>query len=276
MSYATWLLDALRNEGVNVIPLSGWETRGRGPMGEIKGIMNHHTAGPKDATGTPSLRLIANGRPGFVGGGRTYPPLPGPLSQLYLATNGDCHLVAAGRCNHAGEGVWEGVVTGNLSFIGMEMENAGDGTDDWPREQYEAAIKVNAGVLRHLYPATPPSSAVRWACGHKEYARPRGRKIDPALPMDQFRLDVQRQLSGSPIVPTLTVGQTKVMAAPVQHSMLRLGDRGASVSQLQALLGIKADGIFGPDTKLAVEQFQRTHGLVVDGKVGPKTWGELL
>jgi len=35
------------------------------------------------------------------------------------------------------------------------------------------------------------------------------------------------------------------------------------------------DGKMGPRTKQAVMEFQRAKGLKVDGKVGPKTWGEL-
>jgi GH24 family phage-related lysozyme (muramidase) len=46
-----------------------------------------------------------------------------------------------------------------------------------------------------------------------------------------------------------------------------------------ALLGYdvgKADGIAGPRTIAAVKNFQKDHGLVVDGKVGPKTQHALL
>lgn len=35
------------------------------------------------------------------------------------------------------------------------------------------------------------------------------------------------------------------------------------------------DGKMGPKTRQAIKEFQRTKGLVVDGKVGSKTWGEL-
>lgn len=50
-----------------------------------------------------------------------------------------------------------------------------------------------------------------------------------------------------------------------------LGDRGKSVKELQAALGIKADGDFGPITDKAVRTFQMQHNLLVDGKVGEKT-----
>ena len=56
---------------------------------------------------------------------------------------------------------------------------------------------------------------------------------------------------------------------------LRLGAHGATVAHLQSILGIRADGIFGPATLAAVIRFQRDHRLGVDGVVGPATWAAL-
>ena len=39
--------------------------------------------------------------------------------------------------------------------------------------------------------------------------------------------------------------------------------------------GLETDGIFGQATEQAVRSFQSTHGLEVDGIVGPMTWGML-
>jgi peptidoglycan hydrolase-like protein with peptidoglycan-binding domain len=35
------------------------------------------------------------------------------------------------------------------------------------------------------------------------------------------------------------------------------------------------DGVIGPRTKKAIEEFQKANGLKVDGRVGPKTWAIL-
>jgi hypothetical protein len=78
----------------------------------------------------------------------------------------------------------------------------------------------------------------------------------------------------------------KLLAAFIFHShgaprtdspqpTLRLGDRGQAVIDLQTLLGIKADGDFGPKTKAAVVAFQKKHALLADGIVGRGTWGAL-
>ena len=57
---------------------------------------------------------------------------------------------------------------------------------------------------------------------------------------------------------------------------LQLGSSGALVAQVQKVLGIPADGIFGLQTDAAVRRYQARAGLRVDGIVGPATWGALF
>lgn len=55
------------------------------------------------------------------------------------------------------------------------------------------------------------------------------------------------------------------------HSGVRAGDV-ARVKQIQHSVGVKADGKFGPATAKEVRDWQRSHKLVADGKVGVRTW----
>lgn len=247
----TWLADVLRAAGLKVVEVDGWETRGRAEMGTVKGVLLHHTAGAAEGD-APSLNLIVKGRK----------DLPGPLSQLVLGRSGTFYIVAAGRCNHAGAGSWHGVTNGNSELIGIEAENMGTGKDPWPIAQISAYEEGIAAILKHIR-----ANSVM-AAGHKEYATPRGRKIDPAFDMVTFRDNVGHIMAGDPLAASN-------MPAPADptRSMLRLGDQGASVRVLQAALGMKVpDGAFGPITEAAVKAYQKKAGLVVDGRVGPKTW----
>lgn len=71
-----------------------------------------------------------------------------------------------------------------------------------------------------------------------------------------------------PKVPTSTLSEVPISA----RTMLRQGSRGADVVVWQRVIGAAQDGIFGPLTDKGTRGFQREHGLVVDGIVGPKTW----
>jgi len=63
--------------------------------------------------------------------------------------------------------------------------------------------------------------------------------------------------------------------------VVKQGSQGHPVPALQYLLRdrghhVTVDGIFGPKTEAAVEQFQVADQLHVDGIVGPQTWGALV
>lgn len=45
---------------------------------------------------------------------------------------------------------------------------------------------------------------------------------------------------------------------------------------VQRIVGVKADGKFGKDTKRAVIEWQRKHQLIADGEVGIDTWKKML
>jgi hypothetical protein len=254
-----WLPSVLREAGLKVATEPGWEDRGRGDVGEIFGVICHHTAGSRNGN-MPSLNLLVKGRS----------DLPGPLAQLGLGRDGTFYVIAAGRCNHAGAGLWQGLTNGNSNFIGIEAENTG-GSDDfpWPKVQEEAYHRGVAAILKHI------GRNFDFCAGHKEYARPRGRKPDPGLDMIRFRSSVEAILNGSAPPPVLIppVEPARPDGTPGRPT-LRRGDTGEFVRQLQTKLGVPPDAVatFGPQTEAAVRAFQRQHGLVPDGIVGPKTW----
>jgi peptidoglycan hydrolase-like protein with peptidoglycan-binding domain len=246
-----WLPQVLRAAGLKVAETPGWADRGRGEMGDVRGVVCHHTATATAAPGNmPSLALLIQGRS----------DLPGPLAQLGLGRDGTFYVIAAGRANHAGEGAWAGV-SGNSRFIGIEGENAGTREAmPWPDVQMDAYRRGVAAILRKL--GTDESMC----CGHREYAPKR--KIDTLFDMDEFRSSVRALLQGTgatrPLIPALDANG---------RPTLQRGARGDDVTVLQTTIGVvPPDGVFGPNTEAALRAWQRTHELVPDGICGPATW----
>lgn len=54
--------------------------------------------------------------------------------------------------------------------------------------------------------------------------------------------------------------------------ILKQGSKGNDVQRVQRAVGVNPDGLFGSETKKAVQAYQKRHGLVADGIVGEKTW----
>jgi N-acetyl-anhydromuramyl-L-alanine amidase AmpD len=254
----TWLPDVLLDAGLKVAEQPGWEARGRGEMGRVQGVMCHHTAGSRTGN-MPSLGIVTNGRP----------DLAGPLAQLCLGRDGTFFVVAAGRANHAGAGNWQGITSGNSGFIGIEAENtgqtAGPNAEPWPGVQLDAYRRGAAAIL------TKTRANAIMCCGHKEYALPMGRKPDPTFDMDDFRLRVAAIMAGAAPLPSV------VPAVDSENRpTLRRGATGDLVGLIQTKIGIPTTGSFDANTEAAVRRFQRDHGLVPDGIVGPRTWATLM
>lgn len=263
---ASRLERAVKNAGVKYKKVDGWSSRGHGGMGSIRSVICHHTAGPESGN-TPSLNVVTNGRPG----------LSGPLAQIFLARDGTVYLVAAGRAWHAGR--VRATAYQNSHAIGIEAENTGLSNDQpWPKHQMNAYAKLCKALADEFN--VPVSRVV----GHKEACSPAGRKIDPTFNMNSFRGKVAGAKGG--VSSDLGGSSGGRYGNPkkkykVGSRVMGLYDGGTDVNWLQRRLpkvGFPAgdvDGLFGRDTEKAVEAFQRSVGLTVDGLVGEKTLAAL-
>lgn len=74
---------------------------------------------------------------------------------------------------------------------------------------------------------------------------------------------------------------TSTSSSAIPHTLLKKGARGDEVKVLQRRLNElgyacgTVDGVFGGRTYAAVRAFQKDHGLLIDGEVGPQTWKAL-
>jgi hypothetical protein len=197
MARALWLPDVLSDAGLSVVAEPGWATRGSEDF-DPQIILWHHTAGPRVGD-FPSRNVLINGRPG----------LPGPLVQVGMSRSCVFHLIASGKANHAGVGEWQGF-SGNRQAIGLEVENVGTTAEPWTPKQIESMVTFSASISLHL-----DLAPIR-TCGHKEYARPAGRKIDPhTLDMKAMRRLVDKACHPSPHPPIVTAKDTPMV---VQHT----------------------------------------------------------
>lgn len=196
--WATWLKAALSADpfvAARLVEVSGWQTRGRPPAQfsfAPSGVIEHHTACFAKVGHDPQTCMngILNG----------HSDVPGPIAQLlitwtplgvkYTGSNlaPKVYLVAAGRANHAGTGVYSwGAPSGNGSSLGIEV----CGPSTWPDEVIELRERTTAAILRNR------SWPVSRVMTHHEYATPKGRKIDPSGPYrSQTNLTVNQPWNG--------------------------------------------------------------------------------
>lgn len=161
----------LRSYGLTVEEVHGWQTRGAELRSTPTVVVGHHTATSARAKGDlPTLGILRDGRP----------DLPGPLCQIGLGRNGTAYVLASGKANHAGRGQWGGTTNSALT-VGIEVEHPGTGP--WTPLQLDAFDRTAAALLAGL------GRTADDYCGHREWARPVGRKVDPG----GVDLDAQRQ-----------------------------------------------------------------------------------
>jgi peptidoglycan hydrolase-like protein with peptidoglycan-binding domain len=269
---------ALKAAGLNVETIDGWQLRAASSYSfEPVGIMLHHTASNAQSGNMPCKTLVLEGRR----------DLKGPLSQFTVGRDGLIVLNAAGRCHHAGRGMANRIEqlladveppdygqglydapragayrAGNKHFIGFECENDGVG-ERWSPELVDATVKACA-ALCVLYGWNPLTRVLM----HREWTK---RKIDPSARFPWRKMIADAVDSGDFEQP-----EQADPLPPQKQRTLRRGDIGPDVASMQKVLGITADGHFGPITETYVKRFQQKNKLSADGVVGPMTHAKLV
>lgn len=191
MSYVwqKWLADALRAEGCKVQEYDGWKSRGRpsstGSFDPTALLLHHTGTKTSDTNPCPTLSTCVHGRS----------DLPGPLCQVLIGYDGTCHVIAAGRANHAGECNGNGPTSqgdGNAQMIGFELDYSG--SQAVSDAQADATARASTAVLRHLV------RDASYCRGHKETSTTgkwdpgRHGSSDPAYDMSEVRQRIAERL----------------------------------------------------------------------------------
>jgi len=161
-----------RDAGLRVVEASGWTDRGR-TWSTLRPeyVVCHHTAATIDVD-----RVLIDGRS----------DLPGPLCNFALHGDDTVVLIASGLANHAG-----------VATISSDQAYGIEATGPTPAgafgpaafSNYDAYIVLVAAIRLHHGWGTGR------VVGHKEIARPLGRKIDPSFDMTAFRAAVTQRVA---------------------------------------------------------------------------------
>jgi peptidoglycan hydrolase-like protein with peptidoglycan-binding domain len=234
------------------------------------------------------------------GGSRNGQPINGVVIHHVAGTNGLRYVANANdRNSHptyhiANSGAVTGIVnperrpystggTPDPNAVTFEIDNSSTG-GDWPisAAALDSLIDVivfhasqspraNRGFAKNKPSVAQSEFFIAWHSQYKATACP-GPFIMSQL--DYIVDECNKRSSG--VAPTKPVQPaTTNTSKPALSGSLKIGSSGEVVRYVQSVLGIKADGQFGPITDKAVKAFQSANGLKVDGIVGPITYGRL-
>lgn len=212
--------DILRAVGLKVLELPGWKERGETDGGFTPiGLMFHHDGMELSGDADPSNDLNV---PQFM----SQNGIDG--SQKWVGRDGLWVMLAAGRKWHAGLGVgWKNVGRdeGNTKMDGLETDHTVPGNpryQPWSALQL-ASINLGVGAL---------CRARGWefsqCCGHMEYTRDTGRKVDPeGIDLNAWRRTISQSISvlqsayvtAGGTIPTIQGGFLMSLSDPEQKKL---------------------------------------------------------
>jgi hypothetical protein len=229
MTAAEWVA-AMRKWGVQLRLFPGYATRTRpGKNSDKRGLVIHHTGSDAQSESYDDWLFTE---------GRASEGIPAPLANATIDFDGDFHLGAIGRANHAGKGSsatltkvsnesYDGyadeinpgsdAIDGNASYYGFEVKF--DGGQPMTDKQYRTAVLAAAAICDfHGWSALS-------VIGHREHTR---RKDDPGhTSMAKFRRDVRDALlagppgskPSKPVDEKITIATRAIVEAAGGHAM---------------------------------------------------------
>jgi peptidoglycan hydrolase-like protein with peptidoglycan-binding domain len=180
----------------------------------------------------------------------------------------------------------------------ISIETQGMANGEWTKEQVAALKELTLWVnANHPVPLTEVTKwdgagvgyhslfSPEWTGGARSCPGPDrikqfGEVIVPWLATQATAPHTDNPRPPASAVPPLPkpkpkpAGPKKRQPKPV--GLVKRGDGGTLVAVYQGVLGVHADGLFGPITDRAVRKAQAAAGLAVDGIIGPNTARALL
>jgi murein L,D-transpeptidase YcbB/YkuD len=99
--------------------------------------------------------------------------------------------------------------------------------------------------------------------------------VQPGQAVSQSQAAPQVQIPKDVITVTPVQPQESFSTVSEEENTVERSKRIQTALKNANLYTGEIDGKIGPMSKKAITDFQRSKGLVADGKVGPKTWSEL-
>ena len=212
---AAEIVSGCKGWGIRYFEYPNWRTRERpGTFSSLYGALVHHT-GSNSQTDDYLRFLFVTGRPDEG--------IPGPLCQFSIDMDGDLHLGAIGRANHAGKGssvtlnhvIKEDYayklrnltpgpdnIDGNAVYYGTECRY--DGSRPMPDPMYRTLVLFYAMICTHY--GWSAASVI----GHDEHTL---RKNDPGHEeMYLIRRDVDAAIAIGPTWPNPPVEEEKTLS----------------------------------------------------------------
>jgi len=176
------------------------------------------------------------------------------------------------KCWHGGDGR-QGI--GNTQSIGIEICVNSDG--DFNKAVNNAAELVKHLMKKHNIPKKNVIQHNRVSSYGKDcphFLRNGGKGItwNDFLKMID---GVKVEKADKPKTKPAKTSKWNDVGSKWTGQVLRLNDRGGAVKQLQKLVGVTADGMYGANTQTAVKKAQKKAGIAVDGMAGKDTLNAL-